>query len=150
MYFNCTFQKLFLSNQWPCVLNGWQIQWNPVKKILKIPRKSYCLSSKFLKRVILVKWENFCAFLSSLLRREIFLTGFFLSEFHCNLVDHVFEDDHFMSSYSKLQHTIDTVLVLYKKVCKDMWNKVKQPSITSSSPIYSIFPRHSRYIVQSP
>jgi hypothetical protein len=31
-----------------------------------------------------MKWENFGAFLSWLLRREVFLTGFFLSEFHCN------------------------------------------------------------------
>jgi hypothetical protein len=30
-----------------------------------------------------MKWENFGAFLSSLLRREIFLTGAFLSDFHC-------------------------------------------------------------------
>jgi hypothetical protein len=59
------------------------VQWNPVKKILKIPRKSYFLSGKFLKRVILMKWENFSAFLSWLLRWEIFLTAFFLSEFHC-------------------------------------------------------------------
>jgi hypothetical protein len=59
------------------------IQWNPVKNILKIPRKSYFLSGKFLKRVILMKWENFGAFLSWLLRLEIFLTGFFLSEFRC-------------------------------------------------------------------
>jgi hypothetical protein len=59
------------------------LQWNPVKKILKIPRKSYFLSGKFLKRVILMKWENFGAFLSWFLRQEIFLTGFFLSEFHC-------------------------------------------------------------------
>jgi hypothetical protein len=33
-----------------------------------------------------MKWENFGAFLSWLLRREIILTGFFLSEFHCNIV----------------------------------------------------------------
>jgi hypothetical protein len=30
-----------------------------------------------------MKWNNFCAFLSRLLRREIFLTRFFLSKFHC-------------------------------------------------------------------
>jgi hypothetical protein len=62
-----------------------KIWWNPVKKILKIPR-SFFLSGKFLKRVgpvMLIKWENFGAFLSWLLRREIFLTGFFLSKFHC-------------------------------------------------------------------
>jgi hypothetical protein len=58
----------------------WQIQWNPVKKILKIPRKSYFLSGKFLTRVILTKWENFGAFLSWLLRREIFLTGGFFKQ----------------------------------------------------------------------
>jgi hypothetical protein len=58
------------------------VQWNPVKKVLKIPRKSYVLRGRFLKRVILMKWENFGAFLSWLLRREIFLTRFFLSEFH--------------------------------------------------------------------
>jgi hypothetical protein len=40
------------------------VQRNPVKKILKIPRKSYFLSGKVLKRVILMKWENFGAFLS--------------------------------------------------------------------------------------
>jgi hypothetical protein len=40
-----------------------EIQRNPVK-ILKIPRKSSFLSGKFLKRVILMKWENFDAFLS--------------------------------------------------------------------------------------
>jgi hypothetical protein len=38
------------------------VQGNPVKKILKIPRKSYFLSGKFLKRVILMKWENFVLF----------------------------------------------------------------------------------------
>jgi hypothetical protein len=64
------------------------IQRKPVKKILKIPRKSYFLSRKFLKRVILMKWENFGAFLSLLLRQEIFLTGFFLSKFHC--ISHVY------------------------------------------------------------
>jgi hypothetical protein len=31
-----------------------------------------------------MKWESSGAFLSWLLRREIFLTGFFLSEFHCS------------------------------------------------------------------
>jgi hypothetical protein len=30
-----------------------------------------------------MKLENFGAFLSRFLRQEIFLTGFFLSEFHC-------------------------------------------------------------------
>jgi hypothetical protein len=30
-----------------------------------------------------MKWENSGAFLSRLLRWEIFLTGFFLSKFHC-------------------------------------------------------------------
>jgi hypothetical protein len=49
---------------------------------LKLPRKSYFLSRKFLKRVILRKWENFGAFLSWLLRQKIFLTRFILSEFH--------------------------------------------------------------------
>jgi hypothetical protein len=70
---------------WWFSLGTWtfHIQWNPVKKILKIPRKSYFSSGKFLKRVILMKHENFGAFLSQLLRREIFLAGFFLSEFHC-------------------------------------------------------------------
>jgi hypothetical protein len=34
---------------------------------------------------MLIKWENFGAFLSSLLRQEIFLTGEVLSEFHCTL-----------------------------------------------------------------
>jgi hypothetical protein len=33
-----------------------------------------------------MKWENSGAFLSWLLRREIFLTGFFLSEFHCTCI----------------------------------------------------------------
>jgi hypothetical protein len=47
------------------------IQWNAVTKILRTPRKSYFLSGKFLKRVILMKWENFGAFLSWLLRREV-------------------------------------------------------------------------------
>jgi hypothetical protein len=60
------------------------IQWNPVTKILKILRKSYFLSGKFLKRVILMKWENFDAFLSWFLRQEIFLTRGLLSEFHWN------------------------------------------------------------------
>jgi hypothetical protein len=31
---------------------------------------------------MLIKWENFGAFLSCLLRREIFLTGDFLNEFN--------------------------------------------------------------------
>jgi hypothetical protein len=35
-----------------------------IKKIEKIPRKSYFLNRKFLKRVILMKWENVGAFLS--------------------------------------------------------------------------------------
>jgi hypothetical protein len=46
----------------PAQYNYFFTQWNPVKKILKIPRKF--LSRKFLKRVI-------------------FLTEFLLSEFHC-------------------------------------------------------------------
>jgi hypothetical protein len=72
-----------LGKEW-CELSN-KAQWNPVKKILKIPRKSYFLSGKLLKSVILMKWENFGAFLSWLLRQEIFLTRFFLSEFHCNI-----------------------------------------------------------------
>jgi hypothetical protein len=35
---------------------------------------------------MLIKWEDFDAFLSWLLKQEIFLTGFFLREFHCNLI----------------------------------------------------------------
>jgi hypothetical protein len=69
---------------WP--LLNFYIQWNPVKNFLKSPGKSYFLSGKFLKRVrsvMLIKWKNFGAFLSWLLRREIFLTEFFLSEFYC-------------------------------------------------------------------
>jgi hypothetical protein len=46
------------------VLGHRKLQSNPVRKILKIPRKSYFLSRKFLKRVTLMKWENFGAFLS--------------------------------------------------------------------------------------
>jgi hypothetical protein len=34
---------------------------------------------------MLIKWENVGAFLSFLLRQEIFLTGFFLREFHCTV-----------------------------------------------------------------
>jgi hypothetical protein len=40
-----------------------------------------------------MKWENFGAFLSWLLRQEIFLTGFFLSEFHCNKIE-VLKSEH--------------------------------------------------------
>jgi hypothetical protein len=44
--------------------NVFILQRNPVMKILKIPKKSYFVSRKFLRRVILMKWENFGAFLS--------------------------------------------------------------------------------------
>jgi hypothetical protein len=81
----CSCSTLLHRSSWPkfFVSQHLVVQWNPVKQILKIPRKSYFLSGKFLKRVILMKRENFGAFLSWLVRREIFLTGFFLSEFHC-------------------------------------------------------------------
>jgi hypothetical protein len=42
-------------------MNRRGVQWNPVKKILRIPRKFYFLSGKFLKRIILMKWEKFDA-----------------------------------------------------------------------------------------
>jgi hypothetical protein len=35
---------------------------------------------------MLIKWENFGAFLSLLLRLEIFLTGDILNEFYCTLI----------------------------------------------------------------
>jgi hypothetical protein len=56
-----------------------------------------------------------------------------------NLVHHVFEDDHFMSSCSKLQHKMDTALASYMEVCKDMQKKIKQLSITSFCTMYSVF-----------
>ena len=65
-----------------------------------------------------------------------------------NLVDHVIGDDHFISSYLKLKHEIDTVLAPYKKVHKDMQKKVKQLNISSFSPTYSYLPScHSCYII---
>jgi hypothetical protein len=38
------------------------------------------------QHVMLIKWENFGAFLSWLLRQEIFLTGNFLNEFYCTYI----------------------------------------------------------------
>jgi hypothetical protein len=96
------------------------IQWNPVKKILKIPRKSYFLSVKFLKRVILMKWENFGAFLSWFLRREIFLTGYFLSEFHCVLLPYkIFRNITGMQSASTRDHCVWRNILLPSSRCAD-------------------------------
>lgn len=56
-----------------------------------------------------------------------------------NLVYHVFEDGHFMSSCSKLKHKLNTALAPYKKVYKDMQKKIKQLSITSFCTMCSVF-----------
>jgi len=56
-----------------------------------------------------------------------------------NSVYHVFEDDHFMSSCSKLKRKMDTALASYKEVYKDMQKKIKQLSITSFCTMYSVF-----------
>lgn len=55
-----------------------------------------------------------------------------------NLVYHVSEDDHFMSSCSKLKNKMDTALAPYK-VYKNMQKKIKQLSITSFCTMYSVF-----------
>jgi hypothetical protein len=93
-----------------------QIQWNAVKKILKIPRKSLAkiLSEKFLKRVILMKWENFGAFLSWLVRWEIFLTGFFLSEFHCNAMTSYLFLDQFNDALKR------SAVLLYSEISENV------------------------------
>jgi hypothetical protein len=55
-----------------------------------------------------MKWENFGAFLSRLVRRKIFLTGFFLSEFHCTSVVipcySISEQNHSVEGYFKTDH----------------------------------------------
>jgi hypothetical protein len=100
------------------------IQWNPVKKILKIPKKSYFLSRKFLKRVILMKWENFGAFLSWLLRGQSFLTGFFLSEFHCLFIMSVWYYVQIIVWYSYRDSQVHPEFVLFCVVlCFRSWKR---------------------------
>jgi hypothetical protein len=48
-----------------------------------------------------MKWENFGAFLSRLLRWEIFLSGFLLSEFHCSSDKNNKSAVQYLSSYSE-------------------------------------------------
>jgi hypothetical protein len=50
------------------------------------------------QHVILIKWENFGAFLSWLLRREIFLTGDSINKFYCTSIQfsHIQDDSDLM------------------------------------------------------
>jgi hypothetical protein len=78
--------------------NKWKLGerfWN--RKCIKLVKKIVSSSNWLLLRweiflcrdvlkgqhVMLIKWENFGAFLSWLLRLEIFLTGDFLNKFYC-------------------------------------------------------------------
>jgi hypothetical protein len=63
-----------------------------------------------------MKWENFGAFLSWLLRQEIFLTGFFLSEFHCSS-EHKYFNFWILHQYNFVKYGCLHIIVTFFIIC---------------------------------